>query len=70
MDGNFDISAMERLRWLVCREFGVLPGSAPLSDGDYLKCGLNMLMDRQAASPLNNSEFDEARFSALKGGDA
>ena len=65
-----DITAMERLRWIVCREFGVLPGSVPLSDTDYLRCGVNMLMDRQREAPVadGNPSFDSGRFEELKAG--
>ena len=65
-----DITAMDRLRWIVCRQFGVLPGSITLSDADYLRCGVNMLMDRQGAASGadKNLSFDSGRFDELKAG--
>ena len=69
---------MERLKWRVCREFGVLPGSETarqLTDYDYVCCGANLLLDKRAReqsqpaeSAAVNPQFDPARFAALKEG--
>ena len=70
---------MERLKWRVCREFGVLPGSElalQLTDYDYVWCGANLLLDKrlreqsQTAETVEaiNPQFDPARFAALKQG--
>ena len=65
-----ELSAMDRLRWIVCRKFRVLPGSVPLSDADYLRCGINMLIDRQMGkNQEENPDFDQSRFEALMGGE-
>lgn len=65
---------LERLKWLVLREFGVLPGSEAarqLSDEDYLRCGAHLLLDlRQSRDRTNdeeakNSAFDAGRFLEL-----
>ena len=67
---------MARLRWLVLKEFGVLPGSrraGRLSDEDCIICGAHMVLDRlegQAPSAGErgvNKGFDESRFCALGG---
>lgn len=67
-----EISAMERLRWIVCGNFGVLPGSVSLSGADWLRCGANMLLDRRqkASREIENPGFDRERFDELKGGGA
>ncbi len=68
---------LERLKWLVLREFGVLPGSkaaSELSDEDFLICGAHMVLDRRLRSGVPSSEgglnssFDEGRFSELSEG--
>ena len=70
-------NALERLKWLVLREFNVLPGSKTaeeLSDEDYIICGAHMILDRRLRSEASSSEgeindsFDEERFSKLSGG--
>ena len=68
---------MERLKWRVCWEFGVLPGSETalqLSDYDYICCGANLLLDKRMREQNNaaetteycNPKFDPARFAALQ----
>lgn len=67
---------MERLKWRVCREFGVLPGSyltAELTEYDYVCCGANLLLDKRmreqnsvAATADVNPQFDSMRFAALR----
>ncbi|MGI6014581.1 MAG: hypothetical protein ACOX7K_09980 [Oscillospiraceae bacterium] len=68
---------MERLKWRICREFGVLPGSEMAlqpTDYDYICCGANLLLDKRMHtrnSILENAEdcnphFDSARFAALQ----
>lgn len=68
---------MERLRWLVLRSFGVLPGDASarsMTDADFVRCGLQMLLDlRQrtdgkADESGGNPAFDAQKFDALGGG--
>lgn len=69
---------LERLKWRVCREFGVLPGAEAarqLTDYDYICCGANLLLDkrmREAAesgtASMVNPQFDPARFAALQKG--
>ena len=66
-----------RLKWLVLREFGVLPGSREakeLGDEDFLICGAHMLIDQRMRSESSGNEFvrnvtfDENRFYELSGG--
>ena len=68
--------SMARLRWLVLKEFGVLPGSkraGKLSDEDCVICGAHMLLDRlerENALPGErgaNASFDDGRFRTLGG---
>ena len=64
-----------RLRWLVLREFGVLPNSRAarkMGDGDVLYCAVNMLLDRRVggAGDESNPEFDSERFQRLGGDEA
>lgn len=68
---------MERLRWLVLRAFGVLPGDAAarnMTDVDYVRCGLQMLLDMRQQTRGKPEEvggnpgFDPAKFEALGGG--
>lgn len=70
---------LERLKWLVLREFGVLPGSAAaceLSDEDYLRCGAHLLLDLRQGRAGNGAEegenpsFDPEQFSGLSEGRA
>ncbi|MDL2300440.1 hypothetical protein LJC01_02210 [Clostridiaceae bacterium OttesenSCG-928-D20] len=63
------LSARDRLRYLVCREFSALPIEAEISDIDVIKCALNILADRGKgrAGVINNPSFDEDRFESLKG---
>lgn len=69
---------IERLRWRVLREFGVLPGTVvarELSDLECLICGAHMVLDGRRAgadSPLEaavNESFDQERFKGLEGGE-
>lgn len=68
---------LERLKWLVLREFRILPGSKAaleLSDEDYIRCGAHMVLDRKmrfesgSSERGRNSSFDEERFSILSEG--
>ncbi len=64
--------AVERLRWLVLREFRVLPGceaARQLRDEDLIFAGVNMVLDMQAVGREENPAFDEERFSKLKESD-
>lgn len=66
----------ERLRWMVMREFGVLPGSREeraLSNVELLRCGAHMVLDVRAfardgdsAEASSNPAFDSHRFAGLK----
>lgn len=69
---------MERLRWRVLREFGVLPGSArarELSDLECLICGAHMVLDGRGTTGGSDGEsavnesFDRERFDGLRGGE-
>ena len=66
-----------RLRWRVCREFGVLPSSRAaraLSDRQVVFCGAQMVLDRRGRAGrageecASNGSFDPARFRALAEG--
>lgn len=67
--------SMARLRWLVLKEFGVLPGSkraGELSDRDCLLCAAQMVIDRrerqgERAEQGENPGFDEGRFCKMGG---
>lgn len=69
---------LERLKWRVCKEFGVLPGSETarqLTDYDYICCGANLLLDQRKemaetadSAEEENPNFDAARFAALRKG--
>lgn len=62
-------TAMERLRWLILREFCVLPGSSAereMSDGDVIFAGVNMVLDRETAHGGENLSFDEDRFRKIR----
>lgn len=70
-------SGMERLRWLVLRSFGVLPGDAAaqsMTDVDFVRCGLQMLLDMRLGTDTKtnevggNPDFDPQRFDVLGGG--
>lgn len=70
------LSAFDRLRWLVLRRFGVLPGSRTergMKPEDFIFAGLNMVLDSAATAhnstpaPPVNPGFDEARFLSMKG---
>ena len=68
---------LERLKWLVLREFRILPGSKAadeISDKDFILCGAHMVLDHKMRSESGDSErgrnssFDEERFSVLSEG--
>lgn len=68
---------LERLKWLVLREFRILPGSKMAkepSDEDFVLCGAHMVLDNRLRADVSNSEggrngsFDEGRFWALSEG--
>lgn len=70
------LSAFDRLRWLVLRRFGILPGSSSergMKPEDFIFAGINMVLDVGAAArkdtpaPSVNPSFDEARFLSMKG---
>jgi hypothetical protein len=69
-----DGDARERLRWMVLREFGVLPGSREakaLTDTELLRCAGHMVLDLRRMSRRHgeggrNPTFDTARFERLK----
>lgn len=71
------LSAFDRLRWLVLRHFGVLPGSHTergMKPEDFIFAGINMVLDsgdtarKDTSTPSVNPGFDEARFLSMKGG--
>lgn len=63
-----------RLRWRVCREFGIFPGSRAarrMSDREVVRFGAQMVLDRRGNRPGDaetgrNGGFDPARFAALR----
>lgn len=62
---------MTRLRWLLCRTFGVAPWSKTgqaLTDGACLFWAAQLLLDRGVQSRGDNPNFDPAVFRARKGG--
>ncbi len=67
---------MERLRWLVLREFGIIPGSKRalcISDWDILRCAAHMVIDsRDSDADIGeqgqNGSFDKERFKRLSEG--
>lgn len=69
---TLEADGMERLRWRVCREFGVLPGGRDkrLTDRELIWCGLNMILDRRNAAgrageiPVNPA-FDPNKFERM-----
>ena len=61
--------AIERLRWLVLREFRVLPGSEAarqVRDEDIIFAGVNMVLDMEGGGREENHGFNETRFRELK----
>lgn len=73
LEGNH----LERLKWLVLREFGILPGSKMAkepSDEDFVLCGAHMVLDNRLRSDFSdleegqNGSFDERRFLAFSEG--
>ena len=68
---------LERLKWLVLREFRILPGSKMAcepSDEDFVLCGAHMVLDLRLRSESASAEsgqnrtFDEERFLVLSEG--
>lgn len=62
---------LTRLRWLLCRTFGVAPWSKTgraLSDGACLFWAAQLLLDRSGQTAGDNPNFDPAVFRARKGG--
>lgn len=66
---------MERLRWLVLRDFCIIPGSRrakAVSDEDILRCAAHMLIDSRSfengQERGENDSFDEERFRRLSEG--
>ncbi|MGI5979342.1 MAG: hypothetical protein ACOX66_07585 [Oscillospiraceae bacterium] len=66
-----------RLRWRICREFGIFPGSHAarrMSDRKVLEYGAQMVLDRRERRGLaqleagRNSGFDETKFCELAEG--
>lgn len=75
--GRLEGDYLERLKWLVLREFRILPGSKMAcepSDEDFVICGAHMVLDNRLRSELASAEgesnctFDEERFSVLSEG--
>lgn len=75
--GRLEGDYLERLKWLVLREFRILPGSKmakETSDEDFVLCGAHMVLDNRLRSDVSNLEgdrngsFDERRFWALSEG--
>lgn len=71
------LSAFDRLRWLVLKGFGVLPGSQierGMRAEDFIFAGINMVLD--SGSPARNAtpalyvnpSFDEEKFRGMKEG--
>ena len=60
---------MERLRWRVCRTFGLSP-DAPPSDGACLWAAANLVLDGKSRKETEkagaNPAFDEGRFRCLR----
>lgn len=63
-----------RLRWRVCRAFGILPFSRAarqMTDREAVFCGAQMVLDRREGDGTRsfegaqNSGFDKFRFEAL-----
>lgn len=66
---------MARLRWLLCRTFGVAPWSKlgrSLSEADCLALAAQLVLDGEAPGPAvtENPAFDSARFQRMKGAGA
>ena len=67
---------MERLRWLVLRGLGIIPGSRrarEISDWDILRCAAHMVLDNRDISKGTgeqgeNGSFDKERFKRLSEG--
>lgn len=59
---------LERLKWLVLREFHVLPTgreAREMTDTDVLWCGMMLAMER-GLTVAWNEKFDRSRFEELK----
>ncbi|MBP8640801.1 MAG: hypothetical protein KBI01_07890 [Oscillospiraceae bacterium] len=72
--GRLEGDYLERLKWLVLREFRILPGSktaCELSDEDFVLCGAHMVIDfrlrcnSSKSEGGRNSAFDDNRFKEL-----
>lgn len=68
---RLEASTVERLRWKVLREFGVLPCSAraqEMTDVQALIFGAHMLLDlwEDRGEDAHNPGFDSEHFAALK----
>ena len=62
------IRDLDRLKWLVLREFHVLPTgreAREMTDTDVLWCGMMLAMDAGVTVTVNE-KFDRARFERLK----
>lgn len=61
---------MERLRWLVLKEFEILPFSKEglaVSDGEILKMAAHMVLDRQEGTEMSvNPYFVAEKFSEVQ----
>lgn len=66
-----------RLRWRVCRSFGIFPFSRAarqMTDREVVFCGAQMVLDRREEEATRglegarNGSFDEDRFEALAEG--
>ena len=65
---------MERIRWRVLKEFGVLPTDSrarEMTRGDYLYCALQMMLDREEKlrrlCPACQSKAEERRCTVCGG---
>ena len=61
---------MARLRFVVCRELGLVPGSLSarlLTRRQVLTLACHLVLERERGGGEENSRFDMARFYALKG---
>ncbi|MEG0876076.1 MAG: hypothetical protein RSD32_02750 [Oscillospiraceae bacterium] len=72
--GRLEDDALERLRWLILREFRILPGSRAakkLSDEACVICGAHMVLDCRLRAGDSGGEggsnpaFDEKLFCEL-----
>lgn len=57
--GQLEGDCLERLKWLVLREFRILPGSkmaCELSDENFILCGAHMVIDSRLRCNSSKSE--------------